>query len=83
MNNHSLFSLRNLLLGIEVDSDPQIQEALQESLISRLTFQKLLETTNFVMVGVVREEANNFNETLNTLEFCSKFRQALTGSQNS
>jgi hypothetical protein len=81
MNDKDLFSLRNLLVEIENASEGgrenKIQEVLEQTTLVRVLFTKLLQSGNFMVLGCVRPEVQNFNETLNTLEFLSKIKTAI------
>ncbi|CDW77805.1 kinesin motor domain containing protein [Stylonychia lemnae] len=80
-NDNNLFSIRNLLLSLENDKDGKLQQVLEETTLARVVFAKLLQSSNFYIIGTLNKNQDNFNESLNTLEFCTKFQQALINQQ--
>eukprot|EP00347_Sterkiella_histriomuscorum_P017550 403348912 len=80
-NDNNLFQIRNLLLAIENEKDSNIQQVLEEATLSRVIFAKLLQSNNFFVIGTLNKQQQHFNESLNTLEFCTKFQQALMNLQ--
>lgn len=68
-NDYSLFSLRNMLIEMENENDVAFDTHL-----AQYVYEKLIDpTTKLSLIGKVNYSKNSFHETLNTLEFCSKF----------
>jgi hypothetical protein len=68
-NDYSLFSLRNMLLEMSHESYIAFDTHLAQYVYEKLTD----DTTKITMLGKVNVTVDSFHETLNTLEFCSRF----------
>lgn len=68
-NDYSLFSLRNMLLEMTHESYIAFDTHLAQYVYEKLTD----EATKITLLGKIHLTVNSFHETLNTLEFCSKF----------
>lgn len=68
-NDYSLFSLRNMLLEMHNESYMAFDTHLAQYI-----YEKIVDHTTYVsLIGKINNSKETFHETLNTLEFCSKF----------
>jgi hypothetical protein len=68
-NDYSLFSLRNMLLEMVNESYIAFETHLAQFVYEIITDKDM----SIVMVGKINNVRSSFHESLNTLEFCSKF----------
>ena len=68
-NDFSLLSLRNMLWDLKSDN-----YAAFETHLAQYVYEKLIDfSTEIALIGRINSSKSSLNETLNTLEFCSKF----------
>ena len=68
-NDYSLFSLRNMLLEMGNESHIAFDTHLAQYVYEKITDEQV----TISLIGKLHWIRNSFHETLNTMEFCSKF----------
>ena len=70
--DQSLFELRNMILGLE-----KCENNFDAHTLQNLAFNEIAQSANIFLLGVTIPKVKHFHESLNTLEFCLKFKSVL------